>query len=212
MDVAGSARSRDARDRVHGLLGMIDPSIESAHSLNYTKHPGDVYAEIARLFIIHSGNLEAIREGNPWGSQNGPSWAADWTWNGRLRHSRLESPSGWTKFGPPHLQIAKQSSPYHASGESQMWVSYPTNRLHLVCRGFVVDKIDGLTAREKGLTTWERESIIQPKQRKSIYGSVADTTKALHRTLMGDREGHAKKTPRSTSASSLFIQGDTPRL
>lgn len=193
LDVAGSAHSRDARDRVYGLLGMIDPSIESSLSLDYTTHPGEVYAEIAKLFIIHSGNLEAIREGNPWGSQNGPSWAADWTWNGRLRHSRLEAPSGWNQFGPPHLQIAKSTLQYHASGESRMQISNPTDRLHLVCRGFVVDKIDGLTAREKGFTTWERESIIQPKQRNSIYGSVADTAKALHRTLMGDREESDKE-------------------
>lgn len=192
LDVAGSARSRDARDRVYGLLGMIDPSIESSLSLNYTTHPGEVFADIARLFIIHSGNLEAIREGNPWGGQKGPSWAADWTWNGRLRHSRLELPSGWTQFGPPHLQIAKPSLPYCASGESQMQVSYPANKLHLVCRGFVVDKIDGLTAREKGFATWERESIIQSKQRNSIYGSVAETAIALHRALLGDRQENGK--------------------
>lgn len=188
LNVANSANSRDDRDKVYGLVGMMDPIIAKQLVPNYRAHPAEVFASVAKIFILTERSLDPLREGNPWSQTYTPSWAADWTWNGRLRHRNPEKylwGPFWTHKGRPHA--AEPAIPFRASGGSIPEVSFSNNDLHLTCRGFIVDKIDGLAAREQGYFEWSKESIVQPEHGSNMYGDVYDVTKALYLALIADR-------------------------
>jgi len=77
LDIANSANCRDPRDKVYGLAGLMESHITSRVSPDYNLPPSVVYAEVAKSFIQGYENLEPIREGNPWGPTQTPSWVAD---------------------------------------------------------------------------------------------------------------------------------------
>lgn len=77
--------------------------------------------------------------------------------------------------------------PYRASGNTTMKTSFSSDGLRLTCKGFIIDKIDGVSARGSGYFSWSIDRIIQPKNKKSIYGSKSKISEAIWRTLIGDR-------------------------
>jgi hypothetical protein len=194
LEVANSASSRNIRDKVYGLVGMMDPVIAERLAPDYRMDPSGVFASVAKAFILTYGNLEPLRESNPWGKNNTPSWAADWTWNGRVRYSRPEVPV-WGPFwnqDDPAQGIAARIS-YRASGNTPPIVSFSDNDLYLICRGFAVDSIAGLSSRGSTYFSWLERSIVQPDHRKSAYGGAAETARALYIALVADRVGNEQR-------------------
>jgi hypothetical protein len=193
LEIANSAHSRDIRDKVYGLVGMMDPAIAEQLAPDYMLDPSRIFADVAKAFILTDGNLEPLRESNPWGKTNAPSWAADWTWDGRLRYARTEVPVWgpfWTQDEPVQDAMARIS--YRASGKTPPEASFSNDNLHLTCRGFLIDKIAGLSARGAGYFSWLEESIVQPDYRRSVYGDYANTAKALYHALVLDRVGNGQ--------------------
>lgn len=235
LNVANSALSADPRDKVYGLVGLMDPHIADQIHPNYEASPAAVYAAVAKIFILTYGNLEPLREGNPWGPHNTPSWAADWGWGGRLRHKTAEKNDlwgpFWTKKGVPELVVAAE--PYRASGSSAMEIRFLFDDSHLTCRGFIVDQVASLSARGKGyfewvedfivkpdhlshmygLQGWQEDSTIQSDQTNNMYGSDERVSEALYRTLVADRvAGGVKAELRHSAILSLpstFANGCT---
>jgi hypothetical protein len=188
LDLSNAAKATDIRDKVYGLVGMMDCEISRNIVPDYRFPPSRVYAAVAKTFIAVSRNLEPIREGNPWGQASSPSWAADWTWNGRNRHSRMtEAIWGpyWRQKGQP--PVVRLALPYRASGDKQMKVSFSNGDLFLTCRGFLLDKVDGLAAREGGYFEWLKDTIHQPVSEENTYGSHDALREALSRALVADR-------------------------
>ncbi len=205
LDVATAAQSQDHRDRVYGLVGMMDPKIAQNFVPNYQLPESKTYAAIAKTYICVYGILEPVREGNPWGQSNSPSWAADWRWNGRNRHARLTAgiygPFWRTKGHPP---VFLPAIPYCVSGGKLMTASFSNDDLYLTCHGFLVDEIDGLSARESGFFSWAEHSIDQPLSAKNVYGNSDAVAKALYRALVGDRvAGGLRATQRHAAILSL---------
>jgi hypothetical protein len=205
LDLANSASSQDARDKVYGLVGMMEPNISNNLVPDYKLDVRRVYAGISKMFILTYRSLEPIREGNPWGTIKSPSWAADWTWNGRIRHRRPEANLWgpfWNQKGP--RPIVRAAIAYNAGGEEPMKISFSDDDLHLTCRGFMVDEISGLTARELGYFKWAKQSIVQPKEEKTAYGNSEGVAKAIYRTLVMDRvAGGEKASERHAAILSL---------
>ena len=183
LDMACAACSRDIRDKVYGLLGIMDPIIAKQLAPDYTIDPPKIFTAVAKAFILAYNNLEPLRETNPWGKTYTPSWAADWSWNGRLRYARPESPL----WGPFWSQDAVNALPYSASGKTLPQCSFSNGDCYLTCRGFLIDKIAGLGARGSSYFSWLEGSIVQPECGKSIYGNRASTAKALCHALVADR-------------------------
>jgi hypothetical protein len=201
LDIANSADCKDARDKVYALAGLISPCVAQQILPDYALAVPNIYAAVARTFIYTHDNLEPIREGNPWGPTNTPSWVADWQWDGRLRSSRTEN----QLWGPPWLSRQPDSNlplyvPYRASGDTRHDASFSDNGLLLTCSGFIVDSISGLSARGKGYFDWSKGSIVQPEQWSSVYGDREATTEALYRTLVLDRVEGGKKASSRHSA------------
>jgi hypothetical protein len=194
LDLAKAGNSQDHRDKVYGLVGIMDSDIADNVVPDYKLPPSHVYAAIARTFICVHGNLEAIREGNPWGSTNSPSWAADWTWPGRIRFGRVISdPWGpfWRPKGLP--RSFRLASPYCASGEQTMNALFSGDGMTLTCRGFLVDEVDGLSAREDGFFAWSSHTIHQGTSVKNAYSSPEKVSEAMYRTLVMDRVAGSSK-------------------
>ncbi|KAG9232809.1 heterokaryon incompatibility protein-domain-containing protein [Amylocarpus encephaloides] len=163
LDLAAFSYSQDERDKVYGLVGIMDPIIATHLVPDYKNSPSQVFTKVARVFIETYRNLDPIRNGNPWGNVKCPSWAADWTWNGRARNRRFEGSAFWTP-----LKSQDFATPYTTSGSVEAQFSFIGDGSMLQCRGFVVDTIAGLGAREVGFFNWSEHSIVQhPGGRKS---------------------------------------------
>ncbi|KAE9375137.1 HET-domain-containing protein [Stipitochalara longipes BDJ] len=199
--LANASKAQDIRDKVYGLVGMMRDDISQNIIPDYRLPPSRVYAAVAKTFITVYGNLEPIREGNPWGQTASPSWAADWTWDGRNRHSRMtEAIWGpyWKAKGQP--PVVRSAIPYHASGDRKMNISFSNADLFLTCRGFLLDEVDGLGAREYGYFDWLENTIDQPASETNAYGTFAALKEALWRALVKDRVAGGQKASARHSA------------
>ena len=194
LSIAQSAKCRDKRDLVYGLVGLMDPAISGQLDPDYTILPPEVFAKVAKAFIVTHGNLDPIRYGNPWGPFENASWAADWKYKGRIRYSepRLR-PHGpfWT-----NVSMDDQLEPrlrYHASANlAPSGLSFSSDGERLSCDGIVVDQITAIGGHSLGyLNGWDVVSVVQDASWTSAYGD--DTATALYRTLLLDRVAYGER-------------------
>jgi hypothetical protein len=191
LDIACLSDCRDTRDKVFALVGMMEPDIAETLSHVYSVSDASVFfANVARAFIQYFDNLEPLRDGNPWGPTGAPSWAADWTWNGRMRYSRPESPlrGEWqnvqdTEPSPERI--------YTASGRRPPRYNF-SETLLLTCQGFVFDSIAGLGATEHGYFCWNQKTMVQFPMWRSAYGGKDETAGAISRALLLGRISGAR--------------------
>lgn len=185
LDIVSASDCRDVRDKVFALLGMMEPKIAKDLVQDYTDSPSMLFAKVARSFIIYYNDLEPLREGNPWSLTGTPSWAADWTWGGRLRYSRPETPlwGFWTLDEQPQVD---PKGVYNAAGSLPAEFAFINDRT-LTCKGFVVDLIIGLGAVAHGYFNWNASEVKQASSWRSAYGGRTETATALCRTLVLDR-------------------------
>lgn len=213
LDIANDAECSNPRDKVYGLVGMMSIPVSSSLRPDYTLPVNQVYAATARTFIEVDGNLEPIRDGNLWGPSKGPSWAADWLWEGRIRSSRAENQLwGPTRLFPRLGPEALLQTPYNASGDTRHDAAFSIDGSILTCSGFIVDSISGLSARGTGYFDLDKTSIVQPHRWNSAYGDRSATSEALYCTLVMDRiSGGARATARHAAIFHLprtFEQGE----
>jgi Heterokaryon incompatibility protein (HET) len=174
LEVATFSSASNPRDKVYGLLGMMDPRIATNILLDYSSSTIEVYASVAKTWIQQFSDLDILRHGNPWGSMATPSWVPDWTWRGRLRHER-------------------PGTKYNAHGSMPVEASFSGTGLLATCKGVIIDQIDGLGAQDAGTAQitrhYESKTVVQSKLHRSAYGDSASTESALSRLLYGDRVG-----------------------
>src|SRR3569833_392495 len=182
LDIACSSECRNKRDKVFSLLGMMDPEIAQALAHDYSTKTSRIFESVTKLFITQFDNLEPLREGNPWGKTGTPSWAVDWTWDGRFRYSRVESPlwGAWQRMDGPE---PRPEHIYGAAGDLAPSFSFPGDGL-LECKGFEVDSIAGLGARANHYSGRHKGSIKQAREWSSFYGGKAETAAAIAQTLI----------------------------
>ncbi|KAK3339636.1 heterokaryon incompatibility protein-domain-containing protein [Lasiosphaeria hispida] len=183
LDIANSADCRDVRDKVFALVGMMSPAIAADIMKAYEFEPPRLFAAVSQAFIVHTASLEPLRQGNPWGDVGAPSWAADWTWQGRIRFSRPEY-----NLVAPHWDASDpETDPaliYRAHGGTPASYRFLHDWRLLQCEGFVFDEVAGLGAPEAGFFTWDEKRVIQCPSWRSAYGSPELTSKALWNTLL----------------------------
>ncbi|ETS76121.1 hypothetical protein PFICI_11508 [Pestalotiopsis fici W106-1] len=184
LDIACGSDCTDMRDKVFSLLGMMEPQIASTVVHDYSNPPSTLFATVTRSFITHYNDLEPLREGNPWSRTGTPSWAADWTWDGRLRYSRPETPL-WGFWNVWNEQPIDARRLYRAAGDKVAQYTFIDEKV-LKCRGFVVDVVTGLGAVGSGYFAWDASATEQCLSWQSIYGGPEETAIALYKTLVLD--------------------------
>jgi hypothetical protein len=192
LDLANSGDCTDKRDKVYALVGLMPLSVAYSLRPDYNLPEWKVYMEAAKAFMQNDNNLDVLREGNPWGPTKGPSWAADWSWPGRIRWTRIDQQI----WGPAYLfsrnTACKHGTPYRASGHcGHDEVPFDESSLH--CTGMIVDSISVLSARGVGYFSRSEDSIVRPSRWKSAYGDCTATAEALYRTLICDRVAYGHK-------------------
>jgi len=60
LDVAYFALSRDDRDKVYGLVGMMDKAIAKQLAPDYSIETRSVFTAVARAFILTYDNLDLL--------------------------------------------------------------------------------------------------------------------------------------------------------
>ncbi|KAK3368799.1 heterokaryon incompatibility protein-domain-containing protein [Podospora didyma] len=192
LEVAGTSDCRETRDKVYALVGMMDPCVAGKAIESYEEPVSVLFAAVARAFIELHHNLEPLRQGNPWGPQKGPTWAADWTWQGRMRWSRPEA----VMLGPLWSMLDPGAAPetiYNAHSGRQARYSFSSDGKLLMCAGFIVDKISGLGASQETYFKWREHDQVQFREWKSAYGGNEATAKALYSALLLGRMANGEK-------------------
>lgn len=183
LDIANGAKCSDVRDKVFGLVGMMDSAVAAEIMRAYGSDTPTLFAAVARAFIVHTNNLEPLRQGNPWGRGGAPSWAADWTWDGRMRFSRPE----YNMVAPPWDPSEPEPDPdntYRAHGGIAASYKFSNDARLLECEGFVFDEVVGIGAPEVGFFQWDKQRIRQYPSWRSAYGDLTATGQALWNTLL----------------------------
>lgn len=195
LDLAQS-ESREQKDKVFGLLGMMEPGIAQRLAGTYSKPTAEIFNITTVAFMEQHGNLEPLREANPWGDVVTPSWVVDWTWEGRIRYSKPENVfiGPYWNPGSPEPQSATM---YCADGRRKAQYRFSSNSQLLTCRGFILDTICGLGACERGYFKWQSSSVVSPRNWKSIYH---DTAEALYRNLLLGRVSNGEHVSKRHSA------------
>jgi hypothetical protein len=168
LNLVRGAEAADARDKVYGILGLLDPAISADIAPDYSLSDQEVYTNFMKSIIKRSGRLDEIAYVGTHVEKAWPSWVPDW---------RLP-------FGRHHFQYLRSRS---ASGNEAMrvrFVEQGKNSTLLVCSGLQVDIVDG-TAAEPPL-----HRSTQPRYALNRYGSRK--SEAVQQTLL---MGHSKATP-----------------
>ncbi|EXA33062.1 hypothetical protein FOVG_15667 [Fusarium oxysporum f. sp. pisi HDV247] len=186
LQVASSGQCRDVRDKVFGLLGLMDPEIAREVGHDYSLSPPILFAAVAKAFIKHTNSLEPLRLANPWGRNGSPAWAADWTWKGRMPSWRPGSTftGSISKTGASTLP-PKPETVYNADNGTPAVYRFLEDWRYLQCDGFVLDAVGGLGAPERYSFEWDSDSIIPYPSWRSAYGNREETSNALMRALLG---------------------------
>lgn len=175
IDISASCESVDPRDKVYGMLAMMDPAITERINPDYLIQPKDVFTNVAIAAFETYGNLEFLRECNMWGGEGGPTWAPDWTWPLRNRDGRF------------------REGAYQASRSRACNLRIDRDNLRLRCQAIVVDTLDGIGGRRATRFEYVPHSVIQADSSASIYGGIEATKQALVHALAGDSSWTARE-------------------
>jgi hypothetical protein len=205
LQVASSGRCRDVRDKIFGLLGLMDPQIAIEVGHDYSLSPPKLFAAVAKAFIKHTNSLEPLRLANPWGRNGSPTWAADWTWEGRMPSWRPGSTFTGSvgKTGASALP-PKPETVYNADNGTPAAYKFLENWRYLQCDGFVLDAVGGLGAPERNSFEWDPARTIPYPSWRSAYGDREETSTALMGALLGLRHtDHGENQLHKLALSSL---------
>ncbi|CAM1503239.1 Fc.00g080150.m01.CDS01 [Cosmosporella sp. VM-42] len=173
LEVAYATTCTEPLDKVYGLLAFINPIIADQIVVDYRLQPSQLFSQVAQLFILHDNGLELLRDGSAWNQTKTPSWAPDWTWEGRSRDSLS-----------PVL-------PYQADGGRPAEISFSADGRLLIVRGVIVDMVEGMGWQStiKSADGNSVNTLQEINKFHTAYGAPSSTRIALYHTLIGARAG-----------------------
>ncbi|CAO2653350.1 Nn.00g027610.m01.CDS01 [Neocucurbitaria sp. VM-36] len=161
LGLARQAEASEPRDKVFGILGLLDKSISSKIVPDYDDSVQQVFTDLTVTIIRVTRSLEQIAYRAEQLAPGWPSWVPD-----------LRSPF------PRHnvKSLRNRQASENTSVRFKIKESERGNLL-LCCKGYKVDIIDGIAASSK-------RSLITMADSTQIHRQ--DTIKALHRSLVLD--------------------------
>jgi hypothetical protein len=166
LNLVRKADATDKKDKVYGILGLLDPTISEDVVPDYSLSVRQVYTDFVISVVKNSRRLEQIMFGGISTKKGWPSWVPDW---------RLP-------FGRHHIRYLRSRQ---ASGNSSAKIRFlkkGRNGDLLACSGFQVDIVDGVAAQPS-----PGHCSIQSRHISNRYDN--GISEALHRTLVMDHPG-----------------------
>ena len=165
------SEATDNRDRVYGMLGLVDPAISARIHPDYRIGLQSIYTSFTQavievtgdLSIIHGGNRAVIRDYNP-------TWVVDYR-------------------GGPNRWRPSFDDPSNACLGKKAVVSFSSCGNFLTAKGFMIDSVDGVSGQRLHWFTDSPQpsSIAQTTAKHHAYGNDEGLARALNRTLVGYR-------------------------
>ena len=147
LEIATYTKCYDPRDRIYGLLGLMDAALADRISSDYTVDAPEVFKRFCLAYMDTYKSLEFLRDANCWGSSGAPTWVPDWTWTGRLRDSRPDKKySAIENSGLDLTDMPTQTSTYFAD-RGIMFEGAQVKGQYLYCWAIIFDSVDGLGAK-----------------------------------------------------------------
>ena len=156
----------DPRDKVYGMLGLMDDSVARLIKPDYTDTVVNVYRSFALATIEGTGSLDILRHSGSIDDarSNIPSWLPDWR----------------TDSIPAALTTSDTA--FAASGSSLASAQTLPDSQLLSCRGYIIDRIDGIGCLwSRG---WSADSVTASKGELNAYKSFEGARDALWKTLV----------------------------
>jgi hypothetical protein len=180
VPLAQTAHQTDERDKVYGILSLIDERIVKLIEPDYTLSTEETYLNFVVAAIKATQSLDIVCQSrfNSSGRKRIPTWVVDLS-------AELVVATEMATAVPYHTSKGRACSPRFQDST-------------LLVEGFVFDRIDGLAANQK-VTDDYYDTIIAPKHTANVYGSELDIREALWRTVVGNRDGFGNNVPDSWS-------------
>jgi hypothetical protein len=174
LEVANACSCRETRDKVYGLLGIMDVKLSRAISPDYDADAAFVFQTVAKSYISTYDSLELLREANMSGVAGAPSWVPDWSWRGRSRDGRSDD--------APDARTPTEKIPYHA--DNRLSFSLPVfDGARLICQAKLLDTVDGL-----GCNPETNGQVCQCVSQSIPYGREGITAEDIAVTLYASRK------------------------
>ncbi|KAK3640645.1 hypothetical protein LTR56_011737 [Elasticomyces elasticus] len=173
MVLAATTFGFDPRDKVYGLIGMMEQSIADRIRPDYTMPIPETFTKVAIANYEARGDLELLRDCNLWGKC--PSWVPDWTWHQRPGNARFQRTDD--RF--------RRDFNAHAGIPATFTIS--ENRRRLACQGVIVDRLDGIGASRKNRFIYRPETVVQPDNNQLAY-DAEHLSQALAFALCADTQ------------------------
>jgi hypothetical protein len=168
LDITRRSTCYDVRDKVYGILGLIDPSLADRINPDYNLEVHEIYAEFTKATISITKSLDillAVSAGNMESSQ-ARSWVPDF--------SRVSSMS----FSPLPYNASRERIPDYSYGKSG----------YLYCKGFQIDEIENIACGCSNPSKSAKHRVELSTAQNCAYATENEVREALWRTLVGDRE------------------------
>lgn len=164
------AGSTDDKDKIYGILSLVDNALADMITPDYTLSISEVYIAFAKSVINWSASLDIItNHGLRKPGRTLPSWVPDWTEEATIRF------------------VMTPKKRFHASKDSKPIVNFLNGKL--LARGFAIDSVDGLGAKYS-LTSIKENDFEghQPTQSRNPYENDVGLRQAIWRTLVLNRD------------------------
>ncbi|MCJ1243494.1 hypothetical protein MMC30_000691 [Trapelia coarctata] len=159
-----TALSTDPRDKIYGLLALMDTSLASLIKPDYTDTVENVYRSFALDTIKATGSLDIIRHSEPSTDSALPSWAPDWV------------------IEPGNSALTIDDNAFATSGSFPASVQALADPQSISCKGFVIDRFDGMGCR--WTSGWSPDSVVPSKGRSNPYSTFEDVREAIWKSMV----------------------------
>lgn len=193
--------SGDPRDKIYAILGLVEPEVRAAWTIDYESSPEEVYAHTTRRIIEQSQSLailSCVQDASKRNIETYPSWIPDYS---------LPYVNMMCNHGPFHAAGRERQVPQIISSLPESGLSGHWSRLRL--RGHVFDTIVE-TGNER--TEYVNSAMLLDPSwfelallLETPYPSTRQKrTEVLWRTLCADQDASSTTSPAPASFGALF--------
>ncbi|KAK8133437.1 hypothetical protein PG984_005449 [Apiospora sp. TS-2023a] len=192
LQCGARAQQKDKRDKIYGLLSLMDPVIKNAIEVDYRKPYTVVYQDFARCMVEKTGRLDLIYQLTAYAPHNCgpqaigqgdhssidnhmPSWVPDWSSSLAVSGNPMDSGA---IFGVLTLMFQHRCADSDTSHLPQ--TEAEPNRL--TCRGFFFDTVDGLGCSRNAAECHDEHDLVASRRSEGefpVAGGMASMKDAV---------------------------------